>query len=56
VFLLCEREITLEEEARALSEKQPKCDLCREDGLRVIEHIRRRGGFKEVFGDDLPTA
>jgi hypothetical protein len=42
----------VDEEAWSLGEPQNKCKLCREDPLRAMEHIRRRGGFKAVFGDE----
>jgi hypothetical protein len=50
--IYCDEEISIDEEAWSLGEPQNKCKLCREDPLRVIEHIRRRGGFKAVFGDE----
>ncbi len=46
----CEEEITPEAEVQSWREPKPKCEKCREDPRRVIEYIRKRGGFKEVFG------
>ncbi len=49
---ICLEEITPEEELASFGEPSEKCWKCREDPKRVIEYIRRRGGFKEVFGQE----
>jgi len=48
----CDEEISVDEEAWSLREPQPKCDRCRQDPARVMEHIRRKGGFGAVFGEE----
>jgi hypothetical protein len=51
----CEEEITIDEEAWTLHEPQPKCDLCRKDPKRMLEHIRRRGCLMYTRATSLQT-
>lgn len=52
----CDEEISIDEEAWSLDEPMPKCKLCRQDPMRIMGHIRRKGGFGAAFGEGSKRA